>query len=67
VLELKLAAERRLGELIGETVDHTGGGDRKSESRVVTPIRDLPQYQEAASVPEPEFIVHVLPRCAAWG
>ena len=61
VLELKLRAERRLGELIGEQVDHTGGGDRKSESRHVTPNRDLPdgvtkmqshRYQEAASVPE---------------
>jgi len=43
VPELKLRAERRLGELLEETVDHTGGGNRKSVSQVATPILDLPE------------------------
>ena len=30
VVELKLRAERRLSELIQETMDHTGGGDRRT-------------------------------------
>lgn len=60
--ELRLRAERRLGELLAETVDH--GGDRRSKSRDVTLIGKLPEditkmqshrYQQAAKVPEAKF------------
>ena len=59
ILELKLRAERRLGELIGETL-RPGGDSEFRKSQHVT--FDLPdgvtkmqshRYQEAASVPEP--------------
>lgn len=63
VIELKLRAERRLGELIGETVrpgknllshDATGAGLPQGVSRTQSH-----RYQQAASVPTIEFESHV--------
>jgi hypothetical protein len=62
--ELKIRAERKLGALLAETVNHTGGGNRKSRSHDVTPISDLPddvskmeshRWQQIAAIPEPVF------------
>src|SRR5262245_44118354 len=63
-LELKLRAERRMGEFLKENINHKGGGDRKSQSRDGTAIRDLPEgvgksqssrWQKVAALPEEIF------------
>ena len=59
--EIKLRAERRAGELLGETVNH--GGDRKTESRSNdTTLNDIgvtkdqsSKWQKIASIPEEKF------------
>ena len=60
--ELKLRAERRIGELLAETVQK--GGDRRSKSYDTTSISRLPdgvsrsqssRWQGVASIPEPDF------------
>jgi len=59
--EIKLRAERRAGELLGETVNH--GGDRKTESRSNdTTLNDIgvtkdqsSKWQKIASIPEKKF------------
>ncbi len=57
-----LRAERRIGELLAETVEK--GGDRRSKSYDATLISRLPddvtrsqssRWQRVASIPEPEF------------
>ena len=50
---MKLRAERWLGELIQEQVDHTGGGDRKSVFHDATPILDSEGVFRNAVKPPP--------------
>lgn len=64
--EVKLRAERRCGELLGETVQH--GGDRKSKYHEGSLKLDAlgishnqsSRWQRLAAVPEDEFEQHVL-------
>lgn len=60
----QLKAERKAGDWLAVNVNHSGGGDRKSELQVTTPINDLPdgvdkyesyRWQVQASLPEPLF------------
>ena len=62
--ELRLRAERRLGELLAETVDHAGGRPKKNADTVSVFSGTIPdsisqkqssRYQQAAKVPESEF------------
>lgn len=63
--ELKLRAERRIGELLQVTVEH-GGDRRSSSSSHHTNLKDLgitgdqsSRWQRIASVPEPDFERHI--------
>ena len=58
VLELKLRAERRLGELIGETTGHSGGSPSHRVRYLpqgVSPVQSH-RYQGAARVPELGYV-----------
>lgn len=63
--ELRLRAERRLGELLAETVDHKGGRPAKNPITVIGLIPDginqnqSTRYQQAAKVPEEQFEAHI--------
>jgi hypothetical protein len=63
--EIKIRAERRIGEMLGETIEH--GGDRKSKSHDATlKLSDLgitksdsSRCQAIAAIPEAAFEQHV--------
>ncbi len=49
--ELKVRAERKLGKLLKETVNHNGGGDRKSRSHTATVIGTCPPMSRRRNPP----------------
>jgi len=60
----QLQAERKAGEWLRENINHSGGGDRKSELQDATAIQDLPEgvdkyeskrWQLEAALPEEKF------------
>ena len=62
--EIKLYAERRLGELLAETVRHEGGRPEKlSHAGTVLPAginrNQSSRWQAIARVPEETFVRHI--------